>query len=268
MKVINVFSNAFVQRQEGAQAQLRRARPGRGRVTRPMERSIARFFRGSELPRLLRPGGRHGRRAGPLVWHFAQHGARAGRAAARGRGERPSRSCPTARPSSRPSPTGRPMSFRDNAAYAHAARPGPRAGRPPSSPRRAAATSCSPTSGSVPSTTAACPSTCSARPCGSLRYESKLSKTGWLYEAWIITPDAAQISLTSASSRTPPKGFPIGAERLRAGRLQRLLPQDHEVPGRRRRPRRAACSSAGSAGSPPRVVRRRVERDEPDPPGR
>ena len=23
-----------------------------------------------------------------------------------------------------------------------------------------------------------------------LRYESKLSKTGWLYEAWIVTPDA------------------------------------------------------------------------------
>ena len=38
-----------------------------------------------------------------------------------------------------------------------------------------------------------------------LRYESKLSKTGWLYEAWIITPETRARSRTSASSRTLPR---------------------------------------------------------------
>jgi hypothetical protein len=43
-----------------------------------------------------------------------------------------------------------------------------------------------------------------------LRYESKLSKTGWLYEAWINTPDSGRFPYTCVFE-SPPKGFPIGA---------------------------------------------------------
>jgi hypothetical protein len=44
-----------------------------------------------------------------------------------------------------------------------------------------------------------------------LRYESKLSKTGWLYEAWIIEPDAALFPFVCVFEEPPP-GFPIGGE--------------------------------------------------------
>ncbi len=42
-----------------------------------------------------------------------------------------------------------------------------------------------------------------------LRYESKLSQTGWLYEAWINTPDAGRFPYTCVFE-SPPGGFPIG----------------------------------------------------------
>ena len=42
-----------------------------------------------------------------------------------------------------------------------------------------------------------------------LRYESKLSKTGWLYEAWISTPDARRV-LYCCVFEEPPEGFPLG----------------------------------------------------------
>ncbi len=42
-----------------------------------------------------------------------------------------------------------------------------------------------------------------------LRYESKLSKTGWLYEAWLSTPDSGRFPYTCVFE-SPPKGFPIG----------------------------------------------------------
>jgi hypothetical protein len=49
-----------------------------------------------------------------------------------------------------------------------------------------------------------------------LRYESKLSRTGWLYEAWIQEPDARRLPYVCVFE-DPPKGFPIGpnlAERV------------------------------------------------------
>lgn len=42
-----------------------------------------------------------------------------------------------------------------------------------------------------------------------LRYESKLSKTGWLYEAWVILPDIRQYPYVCVFEEAP-KGFPIG----------------------------------------------------------
>ncbi|MDG3004102.1 hypothetical protein [Paludisphaera mucosa] len=43
------------------------------------------------------------------------------------------------------------------------------------------------------------------------RFESKLSKTGWLYEAWVVTPDARRYPYDCVFEQ-PPDGFPIGTE--------------------------------------------------------
>ena len=43
-----------------------------------------------------------------------------------------------------------------------------------------------------------------------VRYETKLSKTGWLYEAWIVTPDATKYPYNCVFEE-PPDGFPLGA---------------------------------------------------------
>jgi hypothetical protein len=43
-----------------------------------------------------------------------------------------------------------------------------------------------------------------------LRYESKLSKTGWLYEAWIDTPDSGRFPYVCVFEQAP-KGLPLGA---------------------------------------------------------
>jgi hypothetical protein len=42
-----------------------------------------------------------------------------------------------------------------------------------------------------------------------LRHESKASKTGWLYEAWIFTPETARVPYACVFEEAPP-GFPIG----------------------------------------------------------
>jgi hypothetical protein len=44
-----------------------------------------------------------------------------------------------------------------------------------------------------------------------LRYESKLSKTGWLYEAWVMTPEQRRAPYVCVFEDVP-KGFPIGAD--------------------------------------------------------
>jgi hypothetical protein len=42
-----------------------------------------------------------------------------------------------------------------------------------------------------------------------LRYESKLSKTGWLYEAWIVAPDSTRVPYVCIFEKAP-VGLPIG----------------------------------------------------------
>jgi hypothetical protein len=42
-----------------------------------------------------------------------------------------------------------------------------------------------------------------------LRYESKLSKTGWLYEAWIVAPDSTRVPYVCVFEKAP-EGLPIG----------------------------------------------------------
>jgi len=44
-----------------------------------------------------------------------------------------------------------------------------------------------------------------------VRFESKLSKTGWLYEAWIVTPDARKYPYDCVFEEAP-KGLPIGVD--------------------------------------------------------
>ncbi len=42
-----------------------------------------------------------------------------------------------------------------------------------------------------------------------LRYPSKLAKTGWLYEAWVITPETTRLPYVCVFEDVP-EGFPIG----------------------------------------------------------
>ncbi len=44
-----------------------------------------------------------------------------------------------------------------------------------------------------------------------VRFESKLSKTGWLYEAWIVTPDARKYPYNCVFEEAP-EGLPIGVD--------------------------------------------------------
>jgi len=44
-----------------------------------------------------------------------------------------------------------------------------------------------------------------------LRFESKLSRTGWLYEAWIVSPDAPKFPYSCVFEEAP-EGFPLGAD--------------------------------------------------------
>ncbi|WP_165071494.1 hypothetical protein [Paludisphaera rhizosphaerae] len=44
-----------------------------------------------------------------------------------------------------------------------------------------------------------------------VRFESKLSKSGWLYEAWIVTPDARRYPYDCVFEEAP-EGFPIGID--------------------------------------------------------
>jgi hypothetical protein len=44
-----------------------------------------------------------------------------------------------------------------------------------------------------------------------LRFESKLSRTGWLYEAWIITPETRKFPYNCVFEE-PPAGFPVGTD--------------------------------------------------------
>ncbi len=162
-------------------------------------------FSGSELPRLLILAAIMVVGWG-LVWRFANQRPQPAEPDRQGRAEARARRLPTA-PNEFETVTDRtPMSFRDNAAYAYLlekARKQTPAELAAQSRRDVLLTHI----WERPSCTAACPSTFWARPGGCSAIESKLSKTGWLYEAWIITPDATQVSVSVASSRRP-RGFP------------------------------------------------------------
>jgi hypothetical protein len=167
-----------------------------------------RLFRGSELPRLLMLGTVMVVGWG-LVWRFAN--------------QRPQPAEPVAKVESKPESvvhdradefetvTDRtPMSFRDNAAYAYLL---------------AKARKLTPVELAAQSRRDLLLTHLWERPelyrgvpihlLGTarrvLRFESKLSKTGWLYEAWIVAPDAPKFPYTCVFEEAP-KGFPLGAD--------------------------------------------------------
>ena len=166
-----------------------------------------RFFRGSELPRLLILAAIMVVGWG-LVWQFAH--------------QMPQPAEPPVTAAPRPEPvvpdkdvafetvTDRtPMSFRDNAAYAHLIEKA----------RGLSATELARTSRrdillthlwERPELYRGVPVHLLGTAMRVLRFESKLSKTGWLYEAWIVTPDASRFPY-SCVFEEPPEGFPVGA---------------------------------------------------------
>jgi hypothetical protein len=170
--------------------------------------SSGRFFRGSELPRLLILAAIMVMGWG-LFWHFLQ--------------QRPQPADPAPKAVARPEPvvpdrsiefetvTDRtPMSFRDNAAYAYLlekARNVTPEGLASESRRDIALTHL----WERPELYRGVPIHLLGTVKRVLRFESNLSKTGWLYEAWIITPDARTYPYNCVFEE-PPDGFPIGTD--------------------------------------------------------
>ena len=90
--------------------------------------------------------------------------------------------------------------------------------------------------------------------CACCDIRQSLARQRWLYEAWIITPETTDGSLRLRLRRRA-RGFSDRPECLRARRLQRLLSQDHEVPGGRHQPEGPRAGGpdrlgAGRAGFP------------------
>jgi hypothetical protein len=170
--------------------------------------STGRLFRGSELPRLLVLTAIMVVGWG-LVWQFARHQTDPVD------DRLPARAVPHPEPVvpdrdvSFESVTDRtPMSFRDNAAYAHLL-------------EKARELSASELAGQSrrdiflthlwdrPELYRGVPIHLLGTALRVLRYESGLSKTGWLYEIWIITPDARKFPYCCVCE-DPPAGFPVG----------------------------------------------------------
>ena len=167
-------------------------------------RSSGRFFRGSELPRLLFLAAIMV--AGWIVfWEYVQ--AR----------PQPPEAAPQAAPRPEPVVADRavefetvtdrtPMSFRDNAAYAYLLEKA-RKLTPAELARESRRDIVLTHLWERPELYRGVPIHLFGTALRTLRFESKLSKTGWLYEAWIITPECAG-SLTAASSRNRPRASP------------------------------------------------------------
>jgi hypothetical protein len=166
------------------------------------------LFRGSELPRLLLLGAVMVLGWG-LVWRFAN--------------QSPQPALPVARAEPRPEPviadhaeafetvTDRtPMSFRDNAAYAYLLE---------KTRKLAPAELAAQSRRDVllthiwerPELYRGVPIHLLGTARRVLRFESKLSKSGWLYEAWIVSPDATKYPY-SCVFEDAPEGFPLGAD--------------------------------------------------------
>ena len=166
------------------------------------------LFRGSELPRLLVLVGHHGRRLG-------------GGVAVR-REVRPAPIRPAVVVEDNPQPvvpdrsiefesvTDRtPMSLRDNAAYARLLERA-RSKTPAELAREARRDILLTQIWERPELYRGVPIHLEGTVRRSFRYQSKLSKTGWLYEAWIDVPDVRGIAYDCVFEE-PPKGFPLGS---------------------------------------------------------
>lgn len=174
-----------------------------------MESSPSRgIFRGSELPRLLLLGAVMVVGWG-LVWRFAN--------------ERPQPVEPVARAEPHPEPvvadraeefetvTDRtPMSFRDNAAYAYLLEKA-RKLTPVELAARSRRDILLTHLWERPELYRGVPIHLLGTAKRVLRFESKLSQTGWLYEAWIVTPDATKYPYSCVFEEAP-EGFPLGAD--------------------------------------------------------
>jgi hypothetical protein len=170
--------------------------------------SSSRIFRGLELPRLLILAAIMVVGWG-LVWQFAQ--------------QRPQPAEPAPKAVAKPEPvvpdrsvefesvTDRtPMSFRDNAAYSYLlekARKWTPAELAKESRKDIALTHL----WERPELYRGVPVHLLGTAIRVLRFESKLSKTGWLYEAWIITPDARKFPYNCVFEE-PPEDFPVGTD--------------------------------------------------------
>ncbi len=175
----------------------------------PSSPSSQRLFRGSELPRLLILGALMVLGWG-LVWRFAN--------------QRPQPAEPVARAEPKPEPvvadraeafetvTDRtPMSFRDIAAYAYLLEKARKL-----TPQELAAQSRRDILlthiWERPELYRGVPIHLLGTARRTLRYESKLSKMGWLYEAWINNaPDAPRFPYCCIFEEAP-EGFPLGAD--------------------------------------------------------
>jgi hypothetical protein len=170
--------------------------------------SSGRLFRGSELPRLLILAAIMVVGWG-LVWQFAQ--------------QQPQPVEPVPQVEAKPEPvvpdrsiefetvTDRtPMSFRDNAAYSlllEKARERTPAELAKESRRDIALTHL----WERPELYRGVPLHLLGTAMRVVRFESKLSRTGWLYEAWIITPEARKYPYNCVFEE-PPEGFPVGTD--------------------------------------------------------
>jgi hypothetical protein len=166
------------------------------------------FFRGSELPRLALLAAVM--LAGwAAVWHFARHRAPAPepplRAVAKPEPVTPDDSIEFETVTDRT-----PMSFRDNAAYAlllERARAKSAAELAAESRRDVFLTHL----WERPEHYRGVPVHLLGTALRIVRFESKLSKTGWLYEAWIVTPDARKYPYNCVFEEAP-EGLPIGVD--------------------------------------------------------
>ncbi|MFO0890199.1 MAG: hypothetical protein U0790_13800 [Isosphaeraceae bacterium] len=166
-----------------------------------------RMFRGSELPRLLILAALMVV-GWALVWQFSQQR------------QQPDEPAPKAGPAPEPVVADRsevfetvtdrtPMGFRDNAAYAYLLEKA-RAQGPQELARRSRRDVLLTHLWERPADYRGVPVHVLGTAMRVLRYESKLSRTGWLYEAWIVTADASRYPYCCTFEEAP-EGFPLGA---------------------------------------------------------